>query len=86
VVDTRDYLVWRKTFGQHVTAWSGADGNGDAVIDGNDYNIWKSNFGATGSGSGNVALTAVPESSNAIAAIVTMLGVVSTRKKKLVIH
>ncbi len=33
IVDARDYVVWRKTFGQSVTAWSGADGNGDTVVD-----------------------------------------------------
>jgi poly(beta-D-mannuronate) lyase len=86
VVDTRDYLVWRKTFGQHVTAWSGADGNGDAVIDGNDYNVWKSNFGATGSGSGSVALTEVPEPSSVFATLVAMCGMFSARRKKIAFH
>jgi poly(beta-D-mannuronate) lyase len=86
VVDTRDYLVWRKTAGQHVTAWSGADGNGDAVIDGNDYNIWRANFGATGSGSGSVALTEVPEPSSVFATLGAMYGMVSVRRKKLAFH
>jgi poly(beta-D-mannuronate) lyase len=81
VVDNRDYLVWRKTNGQHVTAWTGADGNGDTVIDGNDYNIWKSNFGATGSGSGSVASSEVPEPPCATVALIALLGVVSARKK-----
>ena len=86
VVDTRDYLVWRKMFGQRVTAWTSADGNGDTVVDGIDYNIWKSNFGAVGSGSGNVASTEVPEPSCAIATVVALIGVVSARKKKPVIQ
>ena len=86
VVDARDYLVWRKTFGQHVTAWSGADGNGDTVVDDSDYNIWRSNFGATGSGSGSVALTEVPEPSSAFATLVAMCGVVSGRRTKIAGH
>jgi poly(beta-D-mannuronate) lyase len=81
VVDTRDYLVWRKTFGQHVTAWSGADGNGDTVVDGNDYNIWKSNFGAAGSGSGSIASAEVPEPSCVTMAFLALFGMVFARDK-----
>lgn len=82
VVDSRDFLVWRKSFSQYVTAWSGADGNGDTVIDGNDYDIWRSNFGSN-SGSGSMASSNVPEPSYVIAMIVALCGVVSARKTKL---
>jgi hypothetical protein len=85
VVDTRDYLVWRKTVGQHVTAWTGADGNGDAVIDGNDYNIWKSNFGAAESGGRSVPSAEIPEPPSVIVACIGLLGTVSGRKRKPVI-
>jgi poly(beta-D-mannuronate) lyase len=81
VVDTRDYLVWRKTFGQHVTAWSGADGNGDAAVDDNDYNVWRSNFGAS-SGSGLVP-SEVPEPSTATVTLIALLGVVGKRERKI---
>ena len=33
VVDAADYTVWRDTYGQSVTENSGADGNGDGMID-----------------------------------------------------
>jgi hypothetical protein len=79
-VDIRDYLVWRKTFGQHVNAWSGADGNGDGVIDNNDYNIWRSGFGSN-SGSGTIAASEVPEATTLWVGIVGLLSIVSAGKR-----
>jgi hypothetical protein len=46
-VDTADYVVWRKAFGQSVTPGTGADGNGDGHVDEGDYNLWRANFGRT---------------------------------------
>jgi ASPIC and UnbV/FG-GAP-like repeat len=47
VVDTADFIVWRKAEGDSVAPYSGADGNGDSVINGDDYNVWRTNYGMT---------------------------------------
>jgi hypothetical protein len=47
VVDAADYVLWRKTLGAEVPAFSGADGNGNGVIDADDYGVWRQNIGAT---------------------------------------
>ncbi len=43
-VDAADYIVWRKSMGSNVAAYSGADGSGNGVIDQVDYDVWKANF------------------------------------------
>ena len=51
-VDAADYIVWRKTFGQAVTPFDGADGDGDGDVDNGDYAVWTAHFDQTaGSGS-----------------------------------
>jgi poly(beta-D-mannuronate) lyase len=72
LVDTRDYLVWRKTVGTQVTAWSGADANGDTNIDSADYAIWKANFGDT-SGSGAIESAEVPEPATVVLLAVSLV-------------
>ena len=51
IVDTADYVVWRKGLGTKYTQ--------------NDYNVWRANFGQTAPGAGNgagaIANAAVPE-------------------------
>jgi hypothetical protein len=81
VVDPRDYVVWRKTNGQHVTAWTGADGNGDGNIDDTDYNIWRANFGASAPGSG-MGLVEVPEPSSEAFTLVALLGMIAVQKRR----
>jgi hypothetical protein len=45
-VETADYVLWRKTLGTTgVSAYSGADGDGDGTIDQDDYGIWRAHFG-----------------------------------------
>ena len=44
-VDAADYVTWRYTLGQHVTAGQAADGDGDGVVDQADFNVWRSHFG-----------------------------------------
>jgi glucose/arabinose dehydrogenase len=64
-VNAADYTVWRDTLGQHVTAHTGADGDGSGVIDAGDYTVWTTNFGTsvhTTPGAGS----AVPEPSAAL--------------------
>lgn len=46
IVDAADYTEWRDTLGNAVTAFTGADGDGDGMIDNDDYVVWKDNFGA----------------------------------------
>src|SRR3954464_8515381 len=61
VVDSADYIVWRKYFGD--TTSLVADGNGNGTVDASDYVVWRANIGrtwqslATGAG----ARSAVPE-------------------------
>jgi hypothetical protein len=52
VVDSPDYVFWRKTLGSSVPNFSGADGDGDGTVDQDDYDLWKMNFGMTAPGSG----------------------------------
>ena len=56
-VDAADYVLWRKTLGQFVGMYRGADGSGNGVIDQDDFDVWRAHFGETvlGSGSGAVA-------------------------------
>lgn len=67
VIDGADYTVWRDSFGQVVTAGSGADGDGSGTIDQADYDTWVLHFGETqpGSGAGAVSTATVPEPSAA---------------------
>jgi len=44
-VDAADYVVWRKTFGQYVAMYRGADGSGNGNIGPEDYGVWRQNFG-----------------------------------------
>jgi hypothetical protein len=59
-VDATDYILWRKTLGtMGVPAYSGADGDGDGMIDQDDFDVWKANFGnmlPVGSGQGAVII------------------------------
>jgi hypothetical protein len=45
--DLADYIVWRKTLGQTVAQYSGADGSGDGVVDEQDFAVWRAYFGQT---------------------------------------
>ena len=46
-VDAADYVTWRKSLGQSIPPYSGADGDGDGVVDLDDYGVWRSNFDLT---------------------------------------
>jgi len=53
IVDSADYVTWRRTLNTSVAPFSGADGNGDGTVTSADYSIWRANFGrAHGGGSG----------------------------------
>jgi len=72
VVDAADYVLWRNTLNQTVTAGSGADGNADGTVNAGDYTFWRSKFGnSAGAGSG-LGATAVPEPAAAVFAAITL--------------
>ena len=60
VVDAGDYILWRKYSGQSITLPNDSTPGTVMPI---DYDVWRSHFGQTssGSGSGSLAQTAVPE-------------------------
>jgi hypothetical protein len=45
LVEAADYVLWRKTLGQSVVPYEGADGNGSGMIDESDYTVWRARFG-----------------------------------------
>jgi hypothetical protein len=64
-VGAADYVVWRKTMGQNVTTYAGADGDGSGEIDSGDHSVWTQHFGQTApGGSGGIAQD---DSSNSLA-------------------
>jgi endonuclease I len=75
-VDSGDYLVWRRSFGQTgLTAYSGADGDGNTVVDDSDFDVWRTHFGQTASGlASSLSASSIPEPATAsllaIAAVV----------------
>jgi hypothetical protein len=62
-VDGTDYVVWRKNKGLTGSpSVAQGNGNGDGVVDNLDYDYWRARFGITsGSGSGALLLSTVPE-------------------------
>jgi murein DD-endopeptidase MepM/ murein hydrolase activator NlpD len=70
-VDAADYIVWRKTMGQSVSAFAGADGDGDRRITQADYLLWRANFGISVSNTAQAA--AVPESPSIVLLVLATL-------------
>jgi hypothetical protein len=80
VVDAADYVVWRKSLGAGVAAFSGADGSGNGLVDQADFDVWRSRFGAVlgaGAGSG----TAVPEPATGVLLITAVAGLCLRRAR-----
>lgn len=79
IVDTADYLVWRKTMGQtgHQLA---ADANGNGSVDIGDFSAWQANFGKVLSG-GSGGDSPVPEpSSAALLLLAAIVAVIASRR------
>jgi hypothetical protein len=70
-VDAADYIVWRKTIGQSVSAFAGADGDGDRRITQADFLLWRANFGISVSNTAQTA--AVPESPSLVLLVLATL-------------
>ncbi|MCI0331646.1 MAG: peptidylprolyl isomerase [Planctomycetes bacterium] len=86
IVDTADYVLWRKTRNTSVaTAYAGADGNGDLQINDADYLIWKKNLGNTaggsGGGAGGLSNSSVPEPS-AVALVLGGLACIARLRRR----
>ena len=45
IVNSSDYLLWRKAAGRSVANYASADANGDGLVDQADYQVWRSHFG-----------------------------------------
>jgi hypothetical protein len=75
VVDAADYVVWRNHLGLSGGATKAqGDGTGDGNVTSDDYNFWKAHFGNTsGSGTGGLAATAVPEPNTILMLITSLL-------------
>jgi Calx-beta domain len=80
VVDAADYTVWRDHLGQHVTAFSDADGSGNGIIDQADYTFWLNHFGNSvpGAGAGSEATVGVAQVAEIASAPVAAALVVTT--------
>jgi hypothetical protein len=80
MVNSADYIVWRKTLGSMTEL--AADGSGDLQIDEDDYNIWRANFGAVFDGAGAFAAglqNVLPEPSSFV---IIIAGLVSARLRR----
>jgi hypothetical protein len=83
-VDAADYVVWRKSLGETVPVFSGADGNGNGTIDPADYDFWRLRFGypiIRGTGSA-VDGAPVPEPGTALLLAAASILLIRTKRIK----
>ncbi len=81
-VGAADYVLWRKSQGQTVPLYTGADANGNARVDDNDYALWRSHFGQTGGAGSSPAVLAggvVPEPSGVVLTLFGAVALLLTR-------
>src|SRR3989304_2087632 len=79
-VGPEDYALWKSTFGQSVTAGTGADGNSNALVDAADYTVCRDNLNSAGSGAQSGA---VPEPSTVTLGVLALgaAGVAALRRR-----
>jgi hypothetical protein len=71
-VDVADYIVWRKSMGQSVAAFSGADGSGNGTVDDADYDFWRARYGNSfPGGAGATGEASVPEPAAALLVLIS---------------
>jgi hypothetical protein len=80
LVDAADYLVWRKTLGNSVEPFAGADGDGDGVIGPGDYAHWNAQYGGV-IGSGAATGAAIPEPSTGLLTLIAWSGLFRRRRR-----
>jgi T5SS/PEP-CTERM-associated repeat protein len=76
VVDGADFLAWQRQAGASVTAFSGADGNGDGVVGAADLTEWRTHFGA----GGGPGVASVPEPQAAVLVLLAIFGSACCRR------
>jgi autotransporter-associated beta strand protein len=81
VVNTADYVVWRKAFGQ--VGGTVGDGNGDGRVDQEDYLVWKGNFGRRAPPPAGAAAASVPEPSTALLMALVGITIWASRRRSL---
>lgn len=84
VVDTRDYVLWRKN--QNLTGstpYVRGDGDGDGDVDAADYNLWRSNFGNTRGGTSSGSGGAVPEPATVFLLLTGLFAIAGFRPRRL---
>jgi hypothetical protein len=79
VADAGDYIVWRKTLGNSITPFGGADGDGDGIIGPGDYSQWRANFGKAASSS---LAASVPEARSLTLVAVSVFALFAVRRRE----
>jgi hypothetical protein len=65
-VDPADFDFWKARFGQNVAPFSGADGNGDGIVDAADYRVFRDQLGRSLPSYTSSTASVVPEPGGAL--------------------
>ncbi|QDT73364.1 hypothetical protein I41_25530 [Lacipirellula limnantheis] len=79
-VDGADFLAWQRQFGSAVIPLSGADANGDGLVNQADLVLWKSHASAIPSS--EVTVLSVPEPSSACLLTVAATSILAGRRRR----
>jgi hypothetical protein len=83
IVDAADYVLWRKSSGQAVVAYSGADGNGDGTVNQADYDLWFARFGNKLSNRAAAVGAQVPEATSGALMMIAALSLAWQRNSRV---
>jgi beta-glucanase (GH16 family) len=79
LVDSMDYLAWRKSVGQSGIGLP-ADGSGNGTVGQEDYEVWRQNFGSSAaSATATTIIFSVPEPSAAVPMAIALMIVSAQR-------